>query len=295
MTFDVACVGIAVYDVVFELDSLPVTAGKQFAQGMFELTGGPAAVAALTVARLGGSVSFAGRLGTDRWAEQIISDLVAAGVDVSHCRRVEGASTPVSAVMLDPSGERAIVNYTDAALFDPEPPPEPDATVILADSRWPEGARTALDAARPTTRARVLDLDQTVEPEALIPVVEAATHIVASRAGLQDFTGTDNVEAGLARLTSAERWVAVTDGSSPIRWRRGAASGTVPTVPVDVVHTLGAGDVFHGAFALALAEGKEETGALRFAAAAAAHRCRVRARGGIPRRQDLQDVTGGAM
>ncbi len=294
MTFDVACVGIAVYDVVFEVAALPIEPGKRFARAMSELTGGPAAVAALTVARLGGSVSFAGRLGTDRWAEQIISDLVAAGVDVSHCRRVDEAGTPVSAVMIDPSGERAIVNYADPALFDPEPPPEPDAKVILVDSRWPEGARAALEAAPPDAVATVLDLDRTERPDDLVPLVESVSHVIASRAGLEHFTGGLDVDAGLDVLASSGRWTAVTDGAAPIRWRHGDMSGTVPTVPVAAVHTLGAGDVFHGAFALALAEDRSETEALRFAAAAAAHRCRVKGPEGIPRRRDVRELMGGA-
>lgn len=290
MTFDVACVGIAVYDLVFEVESLPIVAGKQFARDLSQLTGGPAAVAALTVTRLGGSASFAGRLGTDRWAEQIISDLVSAGVDVSHTRRVEGARTPVSAVMLTPSGERAIVNHTDPSLFEPDPAPEPDARVILVDSRWSAGARRAIEAAGTDTVATVLDLDRTDDPRALRPVVEVVTHIVASRSGIVDVAGTDDVDAALAILASEGAWVAVTDGAAPIRWRRGDVAGTVPTVKVDTVHTLGAGDVFHGAFALALAEGRPEVEALAFAAAAAAHRCRVKGPAGIPRRADIIDL-----
>jgi sulfofructose kinase len=43
--------------------------------------------------------------------------------------------------------------------------------------------------------------------------------------------------------------------------------------PIRPIDTLAAGDVFHGAFALALAEGCAEADALRFAAAAAAIKC----------------------
>jgi len=46
-----------------------------------------------------------------------------------------------------------------------------------------------------------------------------------------------------------------------------------PTFRVNAVDTLAAGDVFHGAFALALAEGQETTDAMRFAAAVSAIKC----------------------
>jgi sulfofructose kinase len=46
-----------------------------------------------------------------------------------------------------------------------------------------------------------------------------------------------------------------------------------PAFPVHTVDTLGAGDDFHGAFALAIAEGQELSEALRFASAAAALKC----------------------
>ena len=54
----------------------------------------------------------------------------------------------------------------------------------------------------------------------------------------------------------------------------------MPAFRVKVVDSTGAGDVFHGAFALSLAQGREEVDALRFAAAAAAQRCAL---GVVPR------------
>jgi sugar/nucleoside kinase (ribokinase family) len=59
--------------------------------------------------------------------------------------------------------------------------------------------------------------------------------------------------------------------SPRIRGRR--AEGETPTFPVHTVDTLGAGDIFHGAFALASSEGQELNEVLRFASAAAALKC----------------------
>jgi len=62
----------------------------------------------------------------------------------------------------------------------------------------------------------------------------------------------------------------------------------MPAYRVDVVDTLGAGDVFHGAYALALAEGRAVADAARFANAAAAIKCtRASGRRGIPSRAEV--------
>ena len=53
----------------------------------------------------------------------------------------------------------------------------------------------------------------------------------------------------------------------------GGQAQVMPTFPVHTVDTLGAGDVFHGAFALAIAEGSRIVDAMRFASAAAALKC----------------------
>ena len=73
----------------------------------------------------------------------------------------------------------------------------------------------------------------------------------------------------------------------------------LPAFPVTAVETLGAGDTFHGAFALALAEGLAIAAAMRFAAAAAALRCtRSGGRTALPSRQEVMallaagDATG---
>jgi sulfofructose kinase len=110
------------------------------------------------------------------------------------------------------------------------------------------------------------------------------SHALYSRQGLAGFTGIDHVEKGLA---SAEEkigaWVGVTDGADGIYWRQDGAMRHLPAFAVPVVDTLGAGDVCHGAFALALARGWPVGRALRFAAAAAALKCtRPGGRDGIP-------------
>ena len=66
---------------------------------------------------------------------------------------------------------------------------------------------------------------------------------------------------------------------------------TSPAFPVHTVDTLGAGDVFHGAFALAITEKQELRQALRFASAAAALKCtRFGGAFAAPQRAEVEEL-----
>ena len=104
----------------------------------------------------------------------------------------------------------------------------------------------------------------------------AATHVIFSAQCLRAAARTDDLPLGLthmAKLTDA--FLAVTNGPHPVLWcdRSRATIRETPVFAVKAVDTLGAGDVFHGAFALALVEGRGVEDALRFAAAAAGLKC----------------------
>jgi sulfofructose kinase len=63
----------------------------------------------------------------------------------------------------------------------------------------------------------------------------------------------------------------------------------LPVFSIAAVDTLGAGDAFHGGFALALAEGQSEVEAMRFGAAVAGIKCtRLGGSAGMPRRSEVK-------
>lgn len=290
----VVCVGHAVLDQVFAVASLPKAEGKHFATGYREVGGGPAATAAVTVARLGGHARLWARLGDDPAGDRIVEGLAAEGVETAEVQRIPGAVSSLSAVLVDPAGERMIVNYLDPSL-DPSADGLPVDGVastsvgcVLGDLRWPAGTARALAAARAAGVPGVLDADSVPDPVDPTPF-QAASHILFSRPGLAQFTGQD--EVALALHTAAhttQALVAVTEGGDGVRWLEAGRMRHQPAFPVSVVDTLGAGDVFHGAFALALARGLPVAAAFRFAAAAAALKCtRPGGREGIPTAAEL--------
>ncbi len=285
----VLCVGHAVQDFVFTVDSFPDTAEKHRASDFAALGGGPAATAAATIARLGGDALLAARVGDDRIADIIVAELEAYAVDCSMVKRFAKRRSSVSAVIVDAAGERLIMNYLDPDLesqpdwLPNELPDNIDA--VLADTRWPEGALHALTLARGKGVPGVLDADVPVPKDGSL--VRAATHVAFSARGLADYCGNDDpLDALQAVAETTEAWCCVTLGREGTLYLSGGKAQYTKAFTVPVVDTLGAGDVWHGAFALALAERMHIDDAMTFAAAAAALKvANGKGRAGTPSRQ----------
>lgn len=268
----IVCVGNGVLDQVFEVDQLPKGGIKATARGFRESGGGPAATAALAIARFGGKASWWGRVGDDNAGRFLLAFLKDNGVDLSAVALLPGARTTRAIVIVDAVGERCIL--VDRTLpNDPSVLPEDmlaDDPVVLVDSRWPEASEIVLERARERGLPRVLDADGG-SVEMLERLASRADHIVFSQEGLRDLAGDGEPTAQLACV--AQRFggvVAVTCGSAGSLWRIDGETAHLPAVPVAVRDKTGCGDVFHRAYALGLAEGKAPLEAARLAAATAA-------------------------
>ena len=299
------CVGHAVQDFVFSTPQLPQRAEKHRAAGFSIVGGGPAATAAVAITKLGGHAQLVARVGDDVIADAIQRELEDYGVDCRHLHRFSGFQSSVSAVFVDARGERLIVNHTDASL--PTDPSWLESTVslegidvVLADTRWPDGAIALLKRARAAGLPAVLDADVPVPK--IGSLLQSATHVAFSMAGLKDYSGcsdamTDIEQALRQTAIRLKAWCCVTMGASGVlivdaRFDQSDITArTIPAFPVKPVDTLGAGDVWHGAFALALAEGADEIAAVRAASAAAAIKVtRLGGRAGAPTRVERDSL-----
>jgi sulfofructose kinase len=289
----VTCVGIATLDLVFRVDTYPTGPGKYRAHGRDEIGGGVAANAAVAVAALGGEAAFIGCVGDDPTGDRIVAGLASAGVDVAAVRRAAGAASPLSAVLVDGTGDRLIVNHAGPDLFSAGRPVDhhelAETAAVLTDMRWPDGAIPALLEARERGLPPIVDCEHDPAVDRGTEILAAATHVIFSLPTLMAFTGGADAEEALRRVAEhTDAWVAATAGDEGVYWLDEGSVHHRSAFVVDVVDTLGAGDVFHGAFALAIVEGQSIESALRFATGAAAVKCtRVGGRAGIPNRRDV--------
>jgi sulfofructose kinase len=218
---------------------------------------------------------LATRLGEDAIATEILRELEEAGVDCSLARRFPAHRSPLSAVLVDPQGERLVVSYRDRNLPDDTsilPRDLPSGVgAVLADVSFVAGAKLLFGAARRKGIPSVIDGDRVVDDATYFA---SASHVAYSAATVRALTGLRDPGDGLAALArDAGNFIAVTDGAHGVWFTEGETIAHEPAFIVEVRDTLGAGDVFHGALALALAEGMKERQAVRFANAAAALKC----------------------
>jgi sulfofructose kinase len=289
----IICVGHAALDRIYRIEAFPHHPTKVRALEHIEAGGGMAANAAVAIARLGGKSELWSRIGDDNAGDTIRSGLKAERVDVRYLQSFEGARSSTSAIIVDDRGERLIVGQRDTGMpsdtswLPLERVKEADA--VLGDLRWLEGVRAVFAQARKSNVPTVLDADLGAR-EALVGLLKLTDYAIFSAPALREFAagGTDAERLDHV-LTVGPKHAGVTLGSEGYAWRERGNGGHIPAFSVSVTDTTGAGDAFHGTFALLLAEGRTAAESARSAAAAAALKCtRLGARAGLPSRAELQ-------
>ena len=295
----ILCIGMPVRDLTFRVPGVPGRGSKENATHFDEICGGNALNGAIAIVRLGGRASICGPMGDIRETSSrfIFEKMAHEGIDTQHIVHMPGLVTPLSAVMVDPSGERTIVTFRDPELWKVQLPDTDelldDCDAILTESRCAAFCNDLCVEARRRGIPVIVDVDRAMSlREGLLT---ASSHLVFSNEPLQETAGiADDGEAlkKIARLTPA--FLAGTRGPQGTIWLdEHQTLQETPAFPVHTVDTLGAGDVFHGAFALAITEGQELREALRFASAAAALKCtRFGGAFAAPQRTEVEEFLG---
>ena len=289
----VLCVGVAVLDFIFQVDAFPTRPVKYRARDAAISTGGNSANAALAIARAGGRPVLCGRIGQDEVAHLIRARLGAEGIDTSLLRAFEGHRSSYSSILIDAEGERQIVNFRDASLsFDAgwvAADAPADLGAILGDTRWPQGAAAAMALARERGVPGIVDAESPVaEAMEALPL---ASHVAFGDVAALEFTGETDVErAGLAAHERLPGLITVTAGARGTLLIEADATPRWFEAPrVAAIDTLGAGDVWHGHYAMALAQGAAVPAAIERANVAAALKCtRAGGASGAPTASEIE-------
>ncbi|MGY4317829.1 MULTISPECIES: sugar kinase [Bradyrhizobium] len=274
----ILCIGLPVRDLTFRVN-VPARGSKENATHFDEICGGNALNAAIGIVRLGGRASICGPMGDSRETSSryIFDKLAQEGIETNHLIHMPDLVTPISAIMIDDTGERTIVTFRDPELWKVKLPPTEllleDCAAILTESRCAPFCTELCAEAVKRGIPVVVDVDRAMSMRE--GLLTASSHLVFSSEPLQqtaDVTDDGQALQKLAKLTPS--FLAGTRGPQGTIWlnEKGGLEET-PAFPVHTVDTLGAGDVFHGAFALAITEKQELRQALRFASAAAALKC----------------------
>ncbi|MGD0066392.1 MAG: ribokinase [Streptosporangiaceae bacterium] len=289
-------------DISVTVPRLPAPGATVLGTAAMFTPGGKGANQAVAAARLGAVVRMVGCVGDDDFGRQLRAALDAEGVDAATVRVADGAATGLAMISVDQAGENLItvapganreVGAADAATAVAGPP---DVLVISAEI--PVAAiRAALDQAGQTRC--VLNLAP-APPEAAALVTAGVDWLVVNESEAASVLGRDVRGLEEASLAAAElvaagaRHAVITAGAHGVVLAvPGRDPLTIEAFEVQAVDTVGAGDCFVGALAVALAAKVPDAEAVRAAAAAgAAAATRSGAQAGMPRPADVLDVTG---
>ncbi len=264
-------------DLVSYVPRLPASGetiiGERFVTG----PGGKGSNQAVAAARLGADVTFIARVGRDSMAEIGVHLWQAEDIDIRFVGRDPEAPTGVASIFVDKGGHNVIVVTLGAngalrpAHIDQAEEAITSADVLLTQLESPLDTVThALKLARKHRVPTILNPAPAQKlSHAVLQYVDVLTpnehelSIVANEA--------DADKAAQKVLDAGVKSLVVTLGKRGASWARsGGAGALVPAYAVRSVDTVGAGDAFNGALAVALAEDKPLPEAIAFANAAAA-------------------------
>ncbi|MBM3723426.1 MAG: carbohydrate kinase family protein [Actinobacteria bacterium] len=280
---EVICVGVATWDTIALVPRFPAPDERLVAEELRVAIGGPAAIAAITLARLGVKVGLVAGVGDDRAGQQVLQALSDAGVDAKFVRVVAGASTARSIVTVSSDTDsRSIVNKPFAAADQVVKGGAGGgsagaAAKAAASAEWVhfdhfgwqlksdlainrgEGPKISLDIGYLTRDIKVGEVDL------YAPTAEV---VQQQRAGVNVATAVKEMareNQNLVVATLGSRGAVGSDGEQIIE---------VAAFDTEVVSTLGAGDVFHGALVAQFQQGRDLREAITRASAVAALSCR---------------------
>lgn len=295
----ILCIGMPVRDLTFRVQGLPARGFKVGAEHFEEIAGGNALNAAIAISKLGGRAAICGPMGdADETSNRYIFDKMAElGIEMHDIVHMPGLVTPISAIMIDPSGERTIITFRDPELWKVQLPDNDklleDCDAILTENRCAAFCTGLCAEARRRGIPVVVDVDSAMSMRE--GLLTASSHLIFSSEALQATADVADDAAALQKLAKVtSSFLAGTRGPQGTVWLdpNGALRQTA-AFPVHTVDTLGAGDVFHGAFVLAITEKQGIQEALRFASAAAALKCtRFGGAFACPQRSEVEALLG---
>jgi sugar/nucleoside kinase (ribokinase family) len=276
--FDVLSLGAVAVDDLLYIGAYPGPDEKTPVLRSERRCGGMSAIAAITASRLGGQGAYAGVLGRDELSDFAAGQMRREGVDLRHLARREGVRPIHSVIMIDSrAGTRNVFfdvrGVLGAARDWPPAHVIRSARVLFIDWFSVPGMIRAARIARAAGIPVVADFEVDGLP-GMATLFSLADHLILSQSFAAKWTGLSAPGRAAVKLWTARRQLAaVTCGARGCYYvtaENPAQARHQPAFKVKAVDTTGCGDVFHGAYAAALARGMGASERIRFAAAAAA-------------------------
>jgi ribokinase len=292
--------GASTTDMNIRLPHLPRPGQTLLGGEFFTGPGGKGANQAVAARRAGADVVFLTAFGDDTFADTIRRHDEAEGIDLRYARTVRGAASGVALIFVADNGDNLIgvamganaqlqpeeINALPDGLFDPP-------GVLLASLEVP--IETVASAVRRAHRSGMTVVvnpapgDRRLAELGLLPLIDVLTPNESEAVVLTGRHSTDPRTAAESLRAEGVKAVVITLGGAGCLVLDAQGASPIPAYGVDVVDTVGAGDAFSAALAVALSEGRSVREAAGWASAAAAIAVtKAGAQGGLPHRSVIE-------
>lgn len=270
-------VGLSTVDVVYGVDKFPSANSKVVAHSQDVFVGGPATNASITFGHLGGTPTLVTVVGRHSLASLVREELQRYSIRLVDLNPDFDDVPVISSISVNKAGERNVISANairvdalpakvDEGLFE-------EATIVLVDGHYMQACQVWASVARARGMRVVLDggswKNGTHELLKSVDTVICSADFLPPGCSTEDDVFKYLKDCGVTNI-------AITKGAESIRYVSDVASGILPAPQVQLVDTMGAGDVFHGAFCYYAVIGQGFSEALGEAARVATESCRFR-------------------
>lgn len=292
MKFDVLGLGCVAVDDLIYVENYPPPDVKMSVLRTERQCGGLTATALVAAARLGSVCGYAGVVGTDEVSHLAMNRLRDEGIDLEYCRQSRETRIIHSFVVVDLTRNTRNVFADSNRVIGAAPDWPPESViqmsrVLFVDHFGLPGMIRATRLAQEAGRPVVADFERESGPE-FSELLSLVDHLIISQPFAQTLTGKTDPSEAVRKLWSHHRQAVVVTCGAQGSWSLNAPNGPPthhPAFRVRTRDTTGCGDVFHGAYASALARGEDLAVCIRFASAAASMKAtREGGQAGIPNR-----------
>jgi len=284
------CIGTATVDLISLLSIYPKANDRVLAREMVLAGGGPAATAAVTLSRLGHAVEMVTAIGDDDQGRFVLAEFASEGVGTSHIKVVKNSRTATSQVIVNSEKAERLIVHTPGALvedslFDFDF--DFSSSWIHLDNRGYEALsitgkkesvfknhQISLDGGNYIADLNIANLDL------YVPTISELQNLYGKSLSTQDLL--------FAASNNGTNLIVATDGSNGSFSLNNNQFIHAPAYEGDVLSTLGAGDVFHGALLSEIINETELSLAMMRANLCAFISCSaLDGRSGVPTQQNL--------
>jgi len=268
-------VGLSTIDVVYRVKEFPAANAKVAAKSQDVLVGGPATNAAIAFSRLGGKAALVTAVGRHPVSAIIRDECRKFAVECIDLNPEFGEVPAISSVVVDEMGRRNVVSANAVRIQIPPAVVDQriceEAKFVLVDGHAMQACQVWASAAKAVGKPVVMDggswkdgTDELLKSvHTVICSVDFAAPGCTSESALVKYIQSRGVTN-----------VAITQGAEPVRFFADDKAGEITVPKVVAVDTMGAGDIFHGAFCYFFSIGKCFEEALQQAAEIASQSCR---------------------